>query len=300
PVAGTSAVMARLRSACCRLPSACCACWSAGRDPRPLGGAGLPVRLPLRCCGSAATDVALAATPAPAANSPGAAGKAPCSGRARDSCAYRDRGTVRGAWMARGASSGCWLVASAVVTGPADEAGPSAAAGSAEEAGAADAGSAAAPTEPALPEEVGPAEGEGSAEDLGADAGLPGAALARSPCLPPPPAWACPAGAFDMPTPLSTKPATPWSCSGSAYSCALTERLGSESPPIVCSTPPWYLVTTSTCPSNSTQSPGWGVYPSSAGRQRPWFRASCTIETTPGEAALGSTRLSTHECTGHG
>ena len=292
--------MARLRSACCRLPSACCACWSAGRDPRPLGGAGLPVRLPLRCCGSAAADVALAATPAPAANSPGAAGRAPCAGRARDSCAYRDRGTVRGAWMARGASSGCWLVASAVVTGPADEAGPSAAAGSAEEAGAADAGSAAAPTEPALPEEVGPAEGEGSAEDLGADAGLPGAALARSPCLPPPPAWACPAGAFDMPTPLSTKPATPWSCSGSAYSCALTERLGSESPPIVCSTPPWYLVTTSTCPSNSTQSPGWGVYPSSAGRQRPWFRASCTIETTPGEAALGSTRLSTHECTGHG
>src|SRR5256885_2145246 len=139
--------MARLRSACCRLPSACCACWSAGRDPRPLGGAGLPVRLPLRCCGSAATDVALAAPPA-----------------------------------------------------------------------------AAAPTEPALPEEGGPAEGEGSAEDLGADAGLPGAALALSPCLPPPPAWACPAGAFDMPTPLSTKPATPWSCSGSAYSCALTER----------------------------------------------------------------------------
>ncbi len=37
--------------------------------------------------------------------------------------------------------------------------------------------------------------------------------------------------------PLLTNPATPSLASGSAYWCALTEKFGSESPPIVCSTP---------------------------------------------------------------
>ena len=58
--------------------------------------------------------------------------------------------------------------------------------------------------------------------------------------------------------PLLTNPATPWPASGSAYWCAFTEKFGSESPPIVCSTPCAYSVTTSTCPLNSTQSPGCG------------------------------------------
>ena len=58
--------------------------------------------------------------------------------------------------------------------------------------------------------------------------------------------------------PLLTNPTTPWAASGAAYSCALTEKLGSESPPIVYRTPCAYSVTTSTWPSNSTQSPGWG------------------------------------------
>ena len=38
--------------------------------------------------------------------------------------------------------------------------------------------------------------------------------------------------------PLSTKPATPWSASGAADECAFTVRPGSESAPIVSSTPP--------------------------------------------------------------
>ena len=59
--------------------------------------------------------------------------------------------------------------------------------------------------------------------------------------------------------PLLTKPTTPAADSGPGYSWALTEKFGSESPPMVCSTPPLYLVTTSTCPSNSTQSPGRGA-----------------------------------------
>jgi hypothetical protein len=37
--------------------------------------------------------------------------------------------------------------------------------------------------------------------------------------------------------PLSTKPCTPSALSEPEYSCALTEKLGSESPPIVDSTP---------------------------------------------------------------
>ena len=60
-------------------------------------------------------------------------------------------------------------------------------------------------------------------------------------------------------TPLFTNPVTPWSASGPSYWCALTDMFGSESPPMVYNTPPAYLVTTSTCPSNSTQSPGCGV-----------------------------------------
>src|SRR5579862_8209040 len=48
--------------------------------------------------------------------------------------------------------------------------------------------------------------------------------------------------------PLLTKPVTPCSPSGPSYWCALTDRFGSESPPIVSSTPPEYLVTTSTWP----------------------------------------------------
>ena len=58
--------------------------------------------------------------------------------------------------------------------------------------------------------------------------------------------------------PLLTNPTTPWPASGSAYWCALTEKLGSESPPIVRSTPCANSVTTSTCPLNSTQSPACG------------------------------------------
>src|SRR5947209_4699578 len=42
--------------------------------------------------------------------------------------------------------------------------------------------------------------------------------------------------------PLLTKPTTPWPASGPGYSWALTEKLGTESPPIVDSTPPAYLV----------------------------------------------------------
>jgi hypothetical protein len=60
-------------------------------------------------------------------------------------------------------------------------------------------------------------------------------------------------------TPLFTNPVTPCAASGLSYWCALTDRFGIESPPMVDKTPPAYLVTTSTCPSNSTQSPGWGV-----------------------------------------
>src|SRR5215467_14040018 len=33
--------------------------------------------------------------------------------------------------------------------------------------------------------------------------------------------------------PLLTKPRTPWPASGPGYSCALTEKLGRESPPMV-------------------------------------------------------------------
>src|SRR5262249_2202415 len=118
--------------------------------------------------------------------------------------------------------------------------------------------------------EAGPPGGDGAAEAMrGAAFGLRGLAAARAPCFPPPPVCAAPPGACDMPTPFSPKPAAPWPCRGRAYSCALTDRLGSESPPIVCSTPPWYLVTTSTCPSNSTQSPGCGAYPSPSACQRP-------------------------------
>src|SRR5437899_213369 len=58
--------------------------------------------------------------------------------------------------------------------------------------------------------------------------------------------------------PLLTKPTTPWPASGPGYSWALTEKLGTESPPIVDSTPPAYLVTTSTWPLKTTQSPGSG------------------------------------------
>jgi hypothetical protein len=39
-------------------------------------------------------------------------------------------------------------------------------------------------------------------------------------------------------SPLLTKPATPWAPSGPVNVCALTERLGLESPPIVLSAPP--------------------------------------------------------------
>ncbi len=59
-------------------------------------------------------------------------------------------------------------------------------------------------------------------------------------------------------SPLSTKPSTPFELSEPEYSCALTEKFGRESPPMVDSTPPEYPVTTSTCWSNSTQSPGSG------------------------------------------
>jgi hypothetical protein len=57
---------------------------------------------------------------------------------------------------------------------------------------------------------------------------------------------------------LFTKPATPCAASGPLYWWALTEKFGSESPPMVYSMPPAYFVTTSTWPLNSTQSPGWG------------------------------------------
>ena len=69
---------------------------------------------------------------------------------------------------------------------------------------------------------------------------------------------AVPAGLPGLSDPLLTNPATPSLASGTGYWCALTEKFGSESPPIVCSTPCAYSVTTSTCPLNSTQSPGCG------------------------------------------
>ena len=58
--------------------------------------------------------------------------------------------------------------------------------------------------------------------------------------------------------PLLMNPATPCAASGPGYSCALTEKFGSESPPTVDRTPSEYFVTTSTWPSNRTQSPGRG------------------------------------------
>ena len=67
------------------------------------------------------------------------------------------------------------------------------------------------------------------------------------------------------------------------YSWAFTEKFGSESPPIVYSVPSAYFVTTSTCPSNSTQSPGCGWYPSPSGCHRPCACASWSTETMSGE-----------------
>jgi hypothetical protein len=58
--------------------------------------------------------------------------------------------------------------------------------------------------------------------------------------------------------PLSTKPATPCADSGAPNACALTVRPGRESAPMVCRTPPASLVTTSTWPLKTTQSPGCG------------------------------------------
>ena len=100
--------------------------------------------------------------------------------------------------------------------------------------------------------------------------------------------------------PLSTNPSTPCCASGSGKEWALTERLGSESAPIVSSAPLAELVTTSTCPSNTTQSPGCGWYPSPSGCQRWWACASWTIDVTPSESGLGLTRTSAHSCSGHG
>src|ERR1700761_8062992 len=48
--------------------------------------------------------------------------------------------------------------------------------------------------------------------------------------------------------PLSTNPTTPWLASGALDECAFTVRSGSESAPIVSSTPSAYLVTTSMWP----------------------------------------------------
>ena len=58
--------------------------------------------------------------------------------------------------------------------------------------------------------------------------------------------------------PLLTNPSTPWPPKGAGNLCAFTVRSGSESAATVYSAAPLYLVTTSTCPSNSTQSPGRG------------------------------------------
>jgi hypothetical protein len=58
--------------------------------------------------------------------------------------------------------------------------------------------------------------------------------------------------------PLFTNPTTPWLASGPGYSWALTEKLGTESPPMVDRAPSAYLVTTSTWPLKTTQSPGSG------------------------------------------
>ena len=52
-----------------------------------------------------------------------------------------------------------------------------------------------------------------------------------------PGAAAVPAGSAELSDPLFTNPTTPSPDSGSGYWCALTEKFGSESPPIVCSTP---------------------------------------------------------------
>ena len=88
---------------------------------------------------------------------------------------------------------------------------------------------------------------------------------AASPAACEPPV-ACEPPAADWPSwpavltssPLLTNPSTPWAVSGAGNLCALTVRFGSESPPTVYRAAPVYLVTTSTCPSNSTQSPGCG------------------------------------------
>ena len=47
-------------------------------------------------------------------------------------------------------------------------------------------------------------------------------------------------------SPLLTNPATPFPLSEPLYWWALTEKFGSESPPMVCRTPSEYPVTTST------------------------------------------------------
>ncbi len=87
------------------------------------------------------------------------------------------------------------------------------------------------------------------------EAAVPGTAVGCWPCL-----WYGAACWPAAPTrsPLLTKPSTPWAASGAGNACALTVRSGSESPPTVYREAPVYLVTTSTCPSNSTQSPGSG------------------------------------------
>jgi hypothetical protein len=69
---------------------------------------------------------------------------------------------------------------------------------------------------------------------------------------------------------------------------------------MVSSVPPAEPVTTSTCPSNTTQSPGCGTYPSPSGRQRSCVVASCTMDATAREAGLGLTRTSAQPATGHG
>src|SRR6185437_5552871 len=71
------------------------------------------------------------------------------------------------------------------------------------------------------------------------------AAGACTPPAPLPAAGAC-APLLAAGAPLLTNPITPWAGSGPLNSCALTEKFGSESPPMVSSTPGAYFVTTST------------------------------------------------------
>ena len=224
PVAGTSAVMAPCGRPAARCWSAC-ARWSPCAHPWPECCEALALALPGRCARAPALPrrallfAQAFASPArfaaprsvPGASWPAAAGRAPVAS-ARDSRAYGERARwAAPGWPGRIARA-AGPVASAVVTGPADGAAP---------IGADRRDATAEPRRDGRRPRRTDRRARGLRTpwsrrpgSLAPDrAAVPGVAA----CL----RVGCPPGAFDMPTPLSTKPATPW-LQRIAYSCALT------------------------------------------------------------------------------